>query len=98
MPFLADLHLQPARHASLPFRAFSRPLAFDSTFTFPGEGPALLLWTSGFPFELCVPLLAGLLGSGGEASGWAFVPGLRRARRRHGDCTGPKSPGAKEGS
>ena len=77
MPVLADLRLQPtcARHASLPLRAFSPPLAFDSTLGFPGEGPALLLWPSGFPFGLSVPLLAGLLGSGVRLQGglWFLV-------------------------
>ena len=77
MPVLADLRLQPtcARHASLPLRAFSPPLAFDSTFGFPGEGPALLLWPSGFLFGLSVPLLAGLLGSGVRLQGglWFLV-------------------------
>ena len=53
-PAVAALPLLPdsGRYASLPFRAFSRPVAFDSTFGFPGEGPTHLLWISCLAFGL----------------------------------------------
>ena len=66
-PSAADVLLQPdcGRYSSLPFRAFSRPLAFDSTLGFPGEGPSSYLWTFalffGFlRFPSSPALLAGL--------------------------------------
>ena len=78
-PSIADLHLQPdcGRYASLPFRAFSRPLAFDSTFGFPGEGPSGPSWISGLIVRLLLPL-SFLPLSGSRLQGFVWVWSVAR--------------------